>query len=50
MARHFARLDGFAETEAWYARITERDGFRQSLPGGESGRIYDRDFYEAWDG
>lgn len=50
MARHFARTDGFPELEAWYARITERSAFQASLPGSESGRIYRRDFYEAWDG
>jgi len=50
MARHFARTDDFPELEAWYARISARPAFEASLPGPESGRIYARDFYEAWDG
>lgn len=50
MARHFARLDAHPETERWYERITAREGFRAALPGPESGLIYQRDFYEAWDG
>jgi len=50
MARHFARLDGFPQTAAWYARLTEREGFRAALPAADGTRIYDRDFYEAWDG
>jgi glutathione S-transferase len=50
MARHFARLDGFPETAQWYARITERPGFRAALPEAGAARLYERDFYEAWDG
>ena len=47
MARHFAALDGFPETAAWYGRIAERPGFRAAVP--EDGeRLYRRDFYEAW--
>ncbi|WP_101068270.1 glutathione S-transferase family protein [Roseovarius salinarum] len=49
MALHFARLDGFPETARWYDRITDRGGFRASLPGPESGLIYNRDFYEVPD-
>lgn len=47
MARHFAKIEGFAELSAWYARITARDGFLRSLPEAE-GRLYRRDFYPAW--
>lgn len=47
MARHFARIDGFPETAAWYERITDRPAFRAALPGGKE-RLYARDFYEAW--
>ena len=50
MAQHFARLEAFPQTVAWYARLTEREGFRASLPAADGARIYDRDFYEAWDG
>ena len=49
MAQRFARLEGFPEVQAWYARITERETFAKSLPGSESGVIYEQDFYEAWD-
>ncbi|HKK85278.1 MAG TPA: glutathione S-transferase family protein, partial [Roseovarius sp.] len=50
MARHFARLEDFPEVQAWYARITERESFKKSLPRAESGLIYEQDFYEVWDG
>jgi glutathione S-transferase len=50
MARHFARLEGFPEVAAWYARITERETFKKSLPRAESSLIYEQDFYEVWDG
>ena len=50
MGTHFARLDGFAQTAAWYARLTERPAFCASLPGPESPRIYKHEFHEAWDG
>lgn len=48
MARHFAKIEGFAELSAWYARITGRDGFARSLPGPEE-RLYGQDFYPAWE-
>ena len=48
MARHFAALDAYPETAAWYARIAERPAFRASLPDAE-GRLYDREFYPAWE-
>lgn len=50
MARHFARLEPFPQTADWYERLSEREGFRASLPAEDGARIYDRDFYEAWDG
>ena len=50
MAQRFARLEGFPEVQAWYARITGRESFAKALPGPDSGLIYERDFYEAWDG
>jgi glutathione S-transferase len=46
MARHFARTDGFPNLEDWYARITEREAFRQALPQDDG--IYARDFYAPW--
>lgn len=50
MASRFARLDGHPETQKWYERITEREGFKAALPGPDAGLIYEQDFYEAWDG
>ena len=49
MARHFHRLDAFPETAAWYERITSRPGFEAALPPEGAERLYERDFYEAWD-
>ena len=46
MARHFARLDDYPATAAWYERITARPDFEASLPDGDG--IYDREFYEPW--
>ncbi|WP_299826922.1 glutathione S-transferase family protein [uncultured Roseobacter sp.] len=46
MARHFATLDDFPATAAWYARITAREGFQAALPAGDG--IYAQDFYEPW--
>ncbi|MBM9594119.1 glutathione S-transferase family protein [Roseitranquillus sediminis] len=49
MARHFARTEAFPEVSAWYARITERPSFAAALPDAEH-RLYERDFYEPWEG
>ncbi len=49
MARHFARIDDFPEMSRWYARITERESFKASLPGPDTTRLFEQDFYEAWD-
>lgn len=49
MARHFAALDGFGQTAAWYARLAARPAFRASLPGPDAARLYEHEFYEAWD-
>ena len=48
MARHFATLEGHPETARWYARITDRAGFRASLPEDDA-RLYTREFYPAWE-
>lgn len=45
MARHFARTQEFEALSAWYARITQRDAFKASLPAG--GQLYVQDFYEV---
>ena len=49
MATHFASLDDFPATTAWFARITARPGFAASLPGPNDPKLYDRDFYPAWE-
>lgn len=49
MARHFARTDGFPSLEDWYARITDREEFRKSLPRDGDARLYQQDFYPAWE-
>ncbi|MEM6372876.1 MAG: glutathione S-transferase family protein [Pseudomonadota bacterium] len=49
MARHFAPLDDHAETAAWYARICARPAFEASLPDAD-GRLYEQEFYPAWEG
>jgi glutathione S-transferase len=50
MARHFARLDGFPNTGAWYDRITARAAFQASLPPEGATLLWPRDFYEPLDG
>ncbi|WP_306154922.1 glutathione S-transferase family protein [Roseovarius sp. MMSF_3281] len=50
MAKRFAPLEGFAEVQAWYERITERETFAKCWPGPESALIYEQEFYEVWDG
>lgn len=46
MARHFAPLEGFPQTEQWYARLTERAAFQASLPDGTGAALYEKDFYD----
>jgi glutathione S-transferase len=48
MAQHFATLDGFPETKAWFERLTERQSYQDALPGPDSGRLYDKAFYPAF--
>lgn len=48
MARHFAPLDAHPEVSNWYDRITDRPAFQASLPVG-SERLYDQEFYPAWE-
>lgn len=49
MARHFRKTDEHPELTKWYARITDREAFRQSLPNASDERLYGQDFYEVWD-
>ena len=46
MARHFAKIDPFANLARWYDTITARPGFQASLPG--DARLYPQDFYPPW--
>lgn len=48
MARHFAALDAFPQTEAWFRRLEERPAFQAALPGPQDELLYQRDFYPAW--
>lgn len=50
MARHFARIEPFERLADWYGRITERAGFRASLPPEGAKLLYQRDFFEPWEG
>ncbi|MEB8385973.1 glutathione S-transferase family protein [Rhodobacteraceae bacterium KMM 6894] len=50
MAQHFAKLDGFPETKAWFERLTERQTYQDALPGPDSGRLYGKAFYPALEG
>ena len=50
MARHFARIDGFAALAKWYDRICVRPAFIASLPPAGAVLLYENDFYEPWDG
>lgn len=46
MAQHFVKLNSFPKLEAWFERITARDGFQKSLPTGA--RLYTEPFYAPW--
>ena len=48
MARHFRGLEDHPEVARWYDRITERPAFQASLPD-PAGRLYDQEFYPAWE-
>ncbi len=50
MARHFVRLDPDDRLGIWYSRITDRGAFQASLPPDAAELLYQREFYEAWDG
>ncbi|SMX34070.1 glutathione S-transferase family protein [Actibacterium lipolyticum] len=50
MSRHFARIEPFPALSEWYGLITERPGFQASLPPEGAELLYQKEFYEAWDG
>ena len=49
MARYFAKLDRHPAVADWYARITERPEFLKSLPDPDGARLFQKDFYPAWE-
>ena len=48
MTRHFARIEPFEAVTAWYYRITERTGFKASLPPKGVKLLYSKEFYPPW--
>ena len=50
MARHFVRIEPWPELTRWYGRITARPAFQAALPPEGAELLYEREFYEAWDG
>lgn len=50
MTQHFARTSPFEWLSAWYARVTARNGFLASTPPAGVKLLYERDFYEPWQG
>lgn len=46
MAQYFARLDAHPAVAAWYARITEREGFVNALP--QKSTLFNKEFYAPW--
>lgn len=47
MGRYFAPIEPFPNLTEWYARITVREGFEESLPEVGADLIYKQDFYEV---
>lgn len=50
MALHFARLDDYPNSRAWYERITARPAFKASLPHDGAVLLWEQDFYRPLDG
>lgn len=50
MALHFARLDDYPNSRAWYERITARPAFKASLPPDGVVLLWEQDFYRPLDG
>ena len=48
LARFFAHRDGFEAVTAWYARITERAGFKAALPA-ENEKLFSETFFPPWE-
>jgi len=49
MSQYFAKLDAHPATQAWMDRLSERPAFQKSLPADDGPRLYEQDFYPAWD-
>ncbi len=49
MGRHFAPIEPFPELTKWFERITARPAFVASLPQHPEERLYQQDFYPAWE-
>jgi glutathione S-transferase len=47
MALHFAKLDAYPLTSAWYERLTQRAAFKASQPL-DGDRLYPQDFFAPW--
>ncbi len=47
MGRKFAPIEPFPNLTRWYARLTAREGFKESLPPAGADLIYKQDFYEV---
>lgn len=50
MGRHFTRMEPFEALTKWYDLITGRPAFKASLPSIGAALLYEKEFYEAWDG
>ena len=50
MARHFTRLEPFANVNAYYERLGGREAFQRALPQAGDTGLYTQDFYEVPDG
>lgn len=49
MARHFKTLEDYPAVAAWFDRLQERSAFQASLPQSVQERLYQKDFYAAWE-
>jgi len=48
MARYFRTFDDHPALARWFSQISDRPAFQASLPDA-SDRLYDQDFYPAWE-
>lgn len=50
MAQHFARTEDFPRLKKWFDAISARQAFRAALPPENADLLYQRTFYEVWNG